>query len=188
MHKNKTKGTVFEYDVKHSLQMLCFDVFRAWSSIGTADLSAHPPWNPKKNFRGLLIQAKNQKNDDYLTPFETSHIDHLQQINSAMVCIFYKKNTKCMVKVWESREVLEFDEFILREYGIPCNYKELLRNYKLYKRPIHLYPVEKEIYKLTKGENKGKISERMIAPFTDLYAHDVWYPHVPETYKLKSIN
>ncbi len=175
MHKNKAKGTRFEYDVKHALQMLSFDVFRAWSSIGVADLSAHPPWNPMGVYRGLLIQAKDQKAGDYLKPFERDHVEHLQQINSAMVCIFYKENSKCMVKIWESKEVLTFDEFIQKYYGIPCRYSDLLLKYKMHAKPIHLYNVDKDE------------KDRPVSSFQDFYSVGVYFPHVPERYRKKHI-
>lgn len=178
---NKQKGTRFEYDVLHALQMLSFTILRAYSSVGTADIIASPPWNSKGNYRGLLIQAKDTKAGDYVDPFERDHLDYLQQINSGMVCLFFKKDHKCYVKIWDSREILDFDTFILKHYGIPCNYSELLTKFRNHERPIHLYAPEKEVYIGKDGTEKSKF----VAPFADPLSKNVYYPHVPEKHREK---
>lgn len=155
------------------LKMLSFYVIRAYSSAGVADLSAHPPWNPMGIYRGLLIQAKDQKAGDYLKPMERDHLDYLQQINSAMVCVFYKENGKCMVKIWESKEVLIFDEFLQKYYGIPCKYTDLVQKFKSHNRPLHLHSVDKDE------------KDRPLGSFQDYYSVGIYYPHVPERYREK---
>lgn len=156
--------------------MLSFECIRAYSSIGTADLIFSPSWNYKKNSRTLLVQCKNQRNDDYLKPFERAHIDNLQQRNAGMVIIAFKRSTKCFIKIWESNITQSFEEFILSQYGISCEYSKLIKMYNQHKRPIHLYPPEKEEYVKKDGSMGGKF----IAPFADLLSLDVWYPHVGE--------
>lgn len=181
---NKVKGTYFEYDILHALEMLSFTVLRAYSSVGTADIIATPPWNPKGNYRGLLIQAKNAKSEDYVDPFERDHLDYLQQINSGLVCLFFKKDSECLVKLWESKEIITFNQLIFRLYGIKCDFKALVRGFRNYERPIHLYNPPKEVYTGKDGSEKYKF----IAPFTDLSCANVWFPHIPENYRDKHLN
>lgn len=170
--KNKRKGTLFEYHTKWALQMLCFYVIRAYSSVGVADLVATPPWNPRKNIRPLLIQCKNSKTaKDYVRPFERDHLEHLQQINAGNVVLFYKDGSTCMVKRWATQEKSTFNEFIQKEYGIPCDFKTLIKDYQEYRRPIHLYAPPK----LESGQ--------FAAAFQDFYAVNTKYHHIPEKYK-----
>ena len=180
---NKQKGNRWEYNIKHSLEMLGFTLIRAYSSIGTADLIGVPPYNPKGNSKSLLIQAKDTKAKDYIDPFERTHLDYLQSICAGVVCIFYKDNSKCMVKIWETSEKITFEEFLLKYYGIPCSFPELVKGFKEFRRPIHLYPIDKEIY----TGRDGKEKEKPIAPFADLYSVNTWYPHTPEKYKDKHL-
>lgn len=153
--------------------MLSFYGIRAYSSIGVADLVCVPPWNSKGNYRSLLIQAKNQKNKDYIRSFERDHLNHLQQTNSGNVVVIYKDKSKVMVKLWESGEKLSFEEFIQKEYGIRCKYSELLSKYKSHNRPIQLYQVPKTI------------KDVPIAPFEDFLSVGVFYPHTPELHRHK---
>lgn len=179
MHKNKRKGTVYEYDFMHVLEMLSFECIRAYSSIGTADLIFSPPWNIKNNFRTLLVQCKNTRHEDYIDPFEKDKLTNLQQRNSGMVIVAFKKDSKCMMKIWDTQEIQTFEKFILQQYGIPCDYTKLLKNFKEYHRPIHLYPTEKEEYI---GKD-GTIKYKAVAPFQDFYAVKPYYAHVPENFK-----
>lgn len=174
-NSNKIKGTVFEYDVKHVLEMLSFYVIRAYSSIGVADLIAIPPWNSRGNEMSLLIQVKNQKNKDYIRPFERDHLDYLQMINSGRVIVVYKDSSKAMVKEWESGNKMSFEAFIQKYYGIRCKYSELLSKFRSHNRPIHLYPVDVD-------EKK-----RPLASFQDFMSVGVWYPHVPQHHREKHI-
>lgn len=169
---NKVKGTQYERDIMNALRMLSFYVIRAYSSVGVADLVATPAWNPKSNYRPLLIQAKNNQVKDYIVPFERDHLNYLQQINSGMVILAYKDDSKVMIKIWESGEKLGFNEFILKYYGISCNYSELLKGYREYRRPIHLYKPEKE--------DNGTEGGKFVAPFQDFFAVNAWYPYIPE--------
>lgn len=174
-NRNKVKGTVFEYDVKHVLEMLSFYVIRAYSSIGTADLIAIPPWNVRGNEMSLLIQVKNQKSKDYIRPNERDHLDYLQMINSGRVILVYKDSPKAMVKEWESGDKMSFDQFIQKYYGIRCKYSELLSKFKSHNRPIHLYPVDKDE------------KDRPLGSFQDFLSVGVWYPHVPQHFREKHI-
>ena len=168
---NKVKGTAFENDIKHALQMLSFYVIRAYSSVGVADLVATPAWNSKGNYRPLLIQAKNTQTKDYVKPFERDHLSYLQQINAGNVILVYKDDSKPMVKIWETEEKLHFDDFILKEYGIYCKYSELLKAFREYRRPIHLFKPDKDE------------AENFVAPFADYYTVNVYNPHVPDKEK-----
>ncbi len=172
---NKEKGTRFENDVKHVLQMLSFYVIRAYSSVGISDLVATPPWNIRGNYRPLLIQAKNQKNKDYIRPMEKDHLDYLQQINSGLVIVSYKDDKKVMIKEWESGVRLTFAEFMLKHYGIRCKYSELLSKYRTQNRPIHLYHVDVDQ------------KNRPLGSFQDFMSVGVFYPHVPEHFREKHI-
>lgn len=174
-NRNKVKGTVFEHDFKHVLQMLSFYVIRAYSSVGIADLVATPPWNIRRNYRPLLIQAKNQKNKDYIRPMEKDHLDYLQQINSGLVIVSYKDDRKVMIKEWESGIKLTFAEFMLKHYGINCKYSELLSKYRTQNRPIHLYHVDVDQ------------KNRPLGSFQDFMSVGVWYPYVPEHFREKHI-
>lgn len=174
MHKNKAKGTRFEHDFKHVLQMLSFYCIRAYSSMGVADLVFTPPWNPKGNYRPLLVQCKHQESKDYVRPFERDHLNYLQQTNSGLVIIAYKDKSQVMVRYWENRERLTIEDFLLKEYGIPIeSYSKVLRGFQSWRRPIHLYPPPKD-------ENN-----KIISSFADLLSVDVWFPHVPEHYRDK---
>ena len=169
---NKEKGSRFEYLIKWGLQMISFEVIRAWSSIGTADLIASPPWNPMGNNQTLLIQAKNSStHKDYISPFERDHLTNLQDRNSGMVLVVYMDNRKVMCKIWETQEKMTFDEFIKKYYGINCNIRELNKNYKLGRKPIHLYYPPKDE------------KDRVVSSFHDLYDVDVWVPYVPHEYR-----
>lgn len=180
MHKNKAKGTRFEYDFQHVLEMLGFYSIRAYSSMGVADLVFTPPWNPCGNYRPLLVQCKHQKSKDYIEPFERDHLDYLQQTNSGLVIIAFKDNSKVMIKYWESKKKTTIEEFLREEYGIPIeSYSKILSAYQGYKRPIQLHYVPKEVY----TNRNGKISERPIAPFADFDSVDIYFPHVPEQYR-----
>lgn len=182
MHKNKAKGTRFEYDFKNFLQMLGFYCIRAYSSMGVADLVFTAPWNPKGNNRPLLVQCKHQKTKDYISPFERDHLSYLQQINSGNVIVVYKDGKQVMVKEWESGKKSTIEDFLRNEYGIPIeSYRKILSMYILHKRPIHLYPLEKEIY----INKHGVEAEKPIAPFADFYSVDTFYPHIPEKYRDK---
>jgi len=172
-NRNKEKGTRFERDVMNVLKMLSFYVIRAYSSIGVADLIAVPSWNVKGNYRALLIQAKDQKNKDYIRSFEKDHLDYLQQINSGLVIVSYKDDKKIMIKEWESGIKSTFAEFMLKHYGIKCKYSELLSKYRTHNRPIHLYSVDQD--------SKG----RPLASFQDFLSVGVWYPYVPEHFRSK---
>lgn len=184
MHKNKAKGTRFEYDFMHVLEMLGFYSIRAYSSMGVADLVFTPPWNPKGNYRSLLVQCKHQKSKDYIEPFERDHLDYLQQINSGMVVIAYKDDKNVMIKIWESGEKISIEDFLQREYGIPIEgYSKILMKYKMFNRPINLYPVPKEVY----INRNGKETEKPIAPFADLYSVVSYFPHIPERYHDKHL-
>jgi len=176
MHSSKRKGTVYEYDFMHVLQMLSFEAIRAYSSIGTADLIFSPPWNRKNNNRTLLVQNKNAKSEDYIDPFESDKLTNLQQRNAGLVIVAFKRLGDIMIKIWETSEILTFEKFILREYGIVCDYQKILKAFKEYHRPIHLYSVEKEIYR---GRD-GNMKEKPISSFQDLYAVKALYPHVSE--------
>jgi len=110
-NQNKIRGSLFEHQVKWVLQMISFYVIRAYSSVGVADLVAVPSWNPRGNYRSLLIQCKNQKNKDYIRPMEVDHLDYLQQINSGLVVVIYKDKSQVMVKEWESGIKLTFRIF-----------------------------------------------------------------------------
>lgn len=165
------------------MEQLCFTIIRAYSSIGTSDLIAVPPFNPKGNNKTLLIQCKDTKGKDYIDPFERAHLDYLQSICAGIVCVFYKDDSKCMVKTWGTQLKQSFEEFIIEQYGIPCKFPELIKNFREFKRPLHLYPLEKEIYVGKDGTEK----EKPIAPFADLYSVDTWYPHTPERYKDKHL-
>lgn len=176
MHRNKLKGTIFEYDFMHVLQMMSFECIRAYSSIGVADLIFSPPWNIKKNYRALLVQNKNSKSEDYIDPFESDKLTNLQQRNSGLVIVAFKRDHNIMIKIWDTSEILTFEKFILREYGIVCDYSKILKSFKEYHRPIHLYPTEKEIYIGRDGREK----EKPIAPFADFLSHVCRYFHVPE--------
>jgi len=180
MHKNKAKGTRFEYDFKNVLQMLGFYCIRAYSSMGVADLVFTPPWNPRGNYRALLVQCKHQKAKDYISPFERDHLSYLQQTNSGHVLVVYKDGRKVMVKEWESGKKSTIEEFLLTEYGIPIeSYSHILSKYNAFKRPIHLYYVPKEIY----TKRNGEAGEKTVAPFADLYSVDTYFPHTPEKYR-----
>ncbi|NIU00406.1 MAG: hypothetical protein GWN01_05540 [Nitrosopumilaceae archaeon] len=183
-NKNKEKGTRLEYDVMHYLEMIMFYCIRAYSSAGWADLMASPSWNPRGNFRCLLIQCKDSKKGDYIEPMERDHLDYLQQINSGLVLLVYKDKSIVYAKNWETGETLKIDEFIQKYYGIPTKYSEVLKKYKIWNRPIHMYPVPKEAY----INRNGVESERPIASFADLYSYTTYYPHVPEKYKDKHKN
>jgi len=172
---NKEKGTRFEYDIKHVLEMLSFYVIRAYSSIGVADLIAIPPWNAKGNNMSLLIQAKNQKNKDYIRSFERDHLDYLQQINSGLVVVMYKDKSKVMVKEWESGNKMSFKQFIQKYYGIRCKYSELLSKFRSYNRPIHLYKIDVDE------------KNRPLGSFQDFLSVGVYYPHVPQHHRQKHI-
>lgn len=174
-NRNKEKGTRFEYDVMHVLEMLSFYVIRAYASIGVADLVATPPWNPRGNSMSLLIQVKNQKSKDYIRPFERDHLDYLQILNSGRVIVVYKDSSKAMVKEWESGEKTTFDKFIQVHYGIRCKYSELLSKYRSYNRPIHLYRVDVDS------------KNRPLASFQDFNSVGVFYPHVPQHHREKHI-
>ncbi len=171
----KRKGSRFEYETKWALQMVSFYVIRAYSSAGVADLVASPPYNPKGNNKTLLIQCKNTKKLDYVAPFERSHLDYLTQINANNVVLFYKDASNCMVKIWDTQEKMTFEVFMRKEYGIPCDFKELVKSYQSYKRPLHLFSPPKE--------KSGKF----IAPFADLYSVDTFYPHISEKYREKHL-
>lgn len=174
----KQKGTAFEYDIKHVLEMLEFHVIRSYSSMGVADLVASPPWNKNKNSRGLLIQAKNQKREDYVSPFERDHLSYLQQINAGIVCIIYKdKKKNIMVNVEGNKTT--FEVFIAVQYGIKCNFRELLKKFRNYERPIHLYPVDKELH----VTRTGKRVERPVSSFADFYSVKCFFAHVAEKFK-----
>jgi len=183
-NRNKQKGSRFEYDVKHVLEMIGFYVIRAYSSIGISDLIAVPSWNPKGNNRGLLIQCKNQKSKDYIDPHERDHLSYLQQTNSGNVLVVYKDGKEVMVKEWESGEKFPIKEWLLKEYGISIDsYAKILTKYKLFQRPIHLYYVPKEVY----TNKNGKEAEKTIAPFADALSENVYYPHVPENHRDKHL-
>ena len=170
--KNKRKGTAYEHQCAQVLRMLSFYVLRAYSSVGTADLVASPPWNSLGNNRTLLIQCKNSTTrKDYIPPFERAHLDHLQQTNAGIVVVMYKDETNCMVKVWDSQEKMTFEKFMGITYGIKCDFKDLLKNYQNQRRPLVLFPPPKE-------EN-----DKFIAPFGDFYDLNIYYPHVSEKYR-----
>ncbi len=172
----KRKGTAFEYLCMYALRMLSFYVMRAYSSAGVADLVATPSWNPMGNDRPLLIQCKNSETKkDYIAPFERAHLDYLQQINSGLVVLIYKDGGECMVKTWGNQKKFTFNQFMQKTYGIPCDFKELIKRYKMYSRPLHLYPPPKDK------------DDKFVAPFADLYSLSTWYPHVPEKWKEKHI-
>jgi len=170
---NKIRGTIFEHEFKWALQMLSFYVIRAYSSIGVADLVATIPWNIRGNYRPLLIQAKNQKNKDYIRPMEKDHLNYLQQINSGLVIVCYKDNKKVMIKEWDTGIKSTFAEFMLKHYGIKCDYSKLLSKYRSHNRPIHLYKVDVDS------------KNRPLGPFQDFESVGVWYPYVPEHFKEK---
>lgn len=173
---NKLRGTIFEHKVKWVLQMLSFYVIRAYSSAGIADLVATPPWNPKGNYRPLLIQCKKTKMKDYVRPFERDHLSYMQQINSALVVVIYLDEGKVMVRYWENGKKVTIEEFLREEYGIPISsFSNISKSFREGRRPIHLYPVEKD-------EN-----DKPVSSFTDLYVHDVCFPHVPEHYRDKHL-
>jgi hypothetical protein len=96
-----------------------------------------------------------------------------------MVIVAFKRNGKPMIKIWETEEIMTFEAFMLREYGIRCSYSEILKKYREYHRPIHLYPTEKEEY----VKRDGTLGEKPIAPFADFYSHQCYYPHVPENFR-----
>jgi len=158
--------------------MMSFECIRAYSSIGTADLIFSPPWNIKKNNRTLLVQNKNSKSEDYIDPFESDKLTNLQQRNSGLVIVAFKRSGNTMIKIWETSEILTFEKFISREYGIICDYKKILKAFKEYHRPIHLYNTEKEIYIGRDGSER----EKPISSFVDLYAVKAFYAHVPERF------
>jgi len=172
---NKRKGSAFEHDLVHVFRMLSFYVIRAYSSIGTADLVATPSWNICGNYRPLLIQAKNQKNKDYIRPMEKDHLDYLQQINSGLVVVIYKDKSQVMVKEWESGIKSTFAEFMLKHYGIRCKYSELLSKYQTQNRPIHLYRIDVDE------------KNRPLGSFQDFLSVNPWYPYVPEHFRTKHI-
>ena len=149
--------------------------------MGTADLVLTPPWNPKGNNRALLVQCKHTKRMDYIEPFERDHLNYLQQINSGNVIVAFKDSKgKVFIKQWESQTTIPIEEFMLEEYGIPMVYTEILSRYNKNERPIHMYYVPHEIY----TNKNGEISEKPIAPFADLYYENVYFPHVPENYRI----
>ncbi|MDE1828597.1 MAG: hypothetical protein KGH65_05555 [Candidatus Micrarchaeota archaeon] len=168
---SKRKGTIFEYSVQNALKMCSFYVIRAYSSVGICDLVASPPWNPKGNYRSLLIQCKNTEAKDYVKPYERDHLSYLQQINAGNVILVYMDDSNPMVKIWETEEKLHFDQFMLKYYGIYCEYKELLKGFREYRRPIHLYKPEKD-------EN-----DKFVSSFQDYYTVNVWNPFVPDKEK-----
>ena len=152
--------------------------------MGVADLVFTPPWNPRGNYRPLLVQCKNQKSKDYINPFERDHLSYLQQINSGNVLVVYKDNKKIMVKEWESGNKSTIEEFLLKEYGIPIeSYNVILSKYNSFNRPIHLYYVPKEVY----INRNGIESEKTIAPFADALHENVYYPHVSENFRDKHL-
>lgn len=162
----------------HVLQMMSFECIRAYSSIGTADLIFSPPWNIKKNYRALLVQNKNAKSEDYIDPFESEKLTNLQQRNAGLVIVAFKRLGDIMIKIWDTSEILTFEKFILREYGIVCSYQKILKAFKEYHRPIHLYPNEKQLYIGREGDER----EKPISPFADFLSHVCYYPHVPENF------
>jgi len=168
---NKIRGSLFEHQLKWVLQMLSFYVIRAYSSIGVADLVATPSWNIRGNYRSLLIQAKNQKNKDYIKPMESDHLDYLQMINSGLVVVIYKDKSQVMIKEWESGIKSTFAEFILKHYGIRCKYSELLSKFKSYNRPIHLYKIDVDE------------KNRSLGSFQDFNSVNPWYPHTSQLYR-----
>jgi len=176
-NRAKEKGTRFEHQISAILRMLGFYVIRSYSSMGVADLLASPPWNPKKNFRALVIQAKDQKAEDYLSPFERDQFGHTAQYNSGIVCVIYKKNGTIMVNYDGERSTL--DMFLASQYGIVCKSREVLQRYRTYNRPIHLYPVDYEEYTGKDGKKRYK----PVAPFQDFYSVKPWYPYVPENHR-----
>lgn len=176
---HKQKGSRFEYSVKWALEMLSCEVIRAYSSAGTCDLIASPSWNPRGFSRTLLIQCKNTEKADYVVPFEFDKLEELQQRNSGMVLLIFNQDGKCMIKIWESGKIMTFDDFIGQYMGIPCSFTELIKNFRAYKRPLHLYQVPKEIY----IKRDGTEGEKPVAPFADLYSVDFWFPHIPEREK-----
>lgn len=163
----------------HVLEMLSFECIRAYSSIGVADLIFSPPWNMKKNNRTLLVQCKNAKSEDYIDPFETDKLNNLQQRNAGLVILGFKKGKDVMIKIWDTKEIMTFDKFILQQYGISIKYNVILKKYKEHHRPIHLYPTEKEEYIGRDGSKR----EKPIAPFADFLSHVCYYPHVPENFR-----
>jgi len=170
---NKIRGSLFEYQIKWSLEMLSFYVIRSYSSIGVADLVATPSWNSRGNYRPLLIQCKNQKSKDYIRPMESDHLDYLQMINSGLVVVIYKDESKVMVKEWESGIKSTFAEFLLKHYGIRCKYSELLSKFKSYNRPIHLYKIDVDE------------KNRSLGSFQDFLSVEVYYPHIPQHHRSK---
>lgn len=152
--------------------MLNFYVIRAYSSAGICDLVATPPWNSKGNYRPLLLQLKNSAKKDYVAPFERDHLSYLQQINSGLVLLIYKDNSKPFVKYWENGIVKTIEQFLIDEYGIVIEgYSFILKQYREFKRPIHLYYVERDE------------DEKPLGPFADYFLHDVYNAHVPDREK-----
>ena len=173
----KRKGTAFEHEVSQVLRMLLFYVIRSYSSMGVCDLIASPPFNPCGNNHTLLIQCKNSiTKKDYVVPFEKDHLNYLTQTNAGNVILVYKDKTNVMVKNWETQEKQSFNTYIGKTFGIKCDFKELLKNYRSQKRPINLYPPPKE--------ESGKF----ISPFADFYDVNPMFPHIPEKWRNKHIN
>lgn len=161
----------------NALQQISFYCIRAYSSMGVADIVASPPWNPKRNFRALLVQAKDQKAGDYLSPFERDRFDHMAQYNAGIACVVYKKDGAVMVNHGGKRST--FEAFMAETYGIPCDFRELVQRYRSFNRPIHLYAVDHEEY----AGKDGKKRHRPVAPFQDFYSVKPWYPFVPEHHR-----
>jgi len=167
-------GTDWEYRISYVLQMLMFHVIRSYSSWGTADLIASPPKNPAKNYRALLIQAKNQKAEDYISPIERDRLNYLQDINAGLVCIVYRdKNSNVMVNHNGERQT--FEMFMAKQYHISCNFKHVYNMYKKFRRPIHLYRVDQEEYISRTGTRRYKVA----GSFQDWYSVKPYYPYVP---------
>ena len=89
-----------------------------------------------------------------------------------------------MIKIWETKEILGFNQFIFKMYGIKCDFRELVKCYRKYERPIHLYNPPKEVYIGKDGTEKSKF----IAPFEELSNVKAWFPHIPEQYRDKHLN
>jgi len=83
-----------------------------------------------------------------------------------------------MIKIWETQEIQTFEKFILQQYGIVCDYYTILKAFKEYHRPIHLYSTEKQLYIGRNGDER----EKPISSFADFLSLKCWYPHVPENF------
>lgn len=153
---NKRKGTAFEYDVMHALEMLSFYVIRAYSSIGVADLVASPPKNKLGESRPLLIQCKNTVRGDYMATSETMRLMDLADTNAGEVIHAYKVDGTCRMREIYGEYDEEFSKFMGLHYGIVCKYGDLLRGFRENRRPEHL------------------LSKRIPGK--------VWYPHVPKRF------